>query len=165
MIQALCVLTSGVSLLSSPQTQGMYIRILTHVYIHLYYFCIYLCMCSGEYVCGSFNHGSVVFFVNSLSDRSCFHYNISVYLVNPIIHSKPVSELLNCTPRRNNVCEQEETSLMLKPCTHGTSFGIFKFPFFKCSLPSFSSVFYKLQVSQDQKNLVKSSLKHTDLSA
>ena len=89
---------------------------------------LYLRVSSGEYVCGSFNHGSVVFFVNSLSDRSCFHYNISVYLVNPIIHSKPVSELLNCTPRRNNVCEQEETSLMLKPCTHGTSFGIFKFP-------------------------------------
>ena len=68
------------------------------------------------------------FFVSSLSDRSCFHYDMSIHLVNPIIHSKPVSELLNYTPMRNNVCEQEEISLMTMPCTHVPTLGIFKFP-------------------------------------
>lgn len=103
-----------------PQTQGMYIRIGTHVYIHLYYFCIYVCVCSGEYSVWFIQAWLCCFFVSSLSDRSCFHYNVSIYLVNPIIHSKPVSELLNCTPMRNNVCEQEETSLMTMPCIHAT---------------------------------------------
>lgn len=99
------------------------------MYIYTFIISVSICVCVAGSTCVVHSTMALLFFfVNSLSDRSCFHYNISVYLVNPIIHSKPVSELLNCTPRRNNVCEQEETSLMLKPCTHGTSFGIFKFP-------------------------------------
>lgn len=45
MICVLCVLTSGVSLFSSPQTQGMYIRIFQPMYTYTFIISVSICVC------------------------------------------------------------------------------------------------------------------------